>query len=235
MKRYIGKHEVLKKGPNREEIALIVLIFTIAFCLVCSAGMFFPTIEPVMEEAKIVELPPLPDDPLPMTISARKSTDTETVTEVVEEIDIPTTEKPVGFTNEHLEYYKGIVELSYATELDRVCKCTVGEYNDVSNYNQCAGVGWCICGRVDAGYGWFDKVITVGQFNGYSPYNTYPQELYDICLDVMARWLATHDGWTDEEVGRVLPPEYLWFTGNHPDRCNWFRNAYAGAYDILIP
>ena len=49
-------------------------------------------------------------------------------------------------------------------------------------------------------------------------------ELEELALDVIERWLDEKDGET--EVGRVLPREYLFFTGD--GKHNHFRTEWDG-------
>ena len=51
-----------------------------------------------------------------------------------------------------------------------------------------------------------------------------PAELEELALDVIERWLDEKDG--EAEVGRVLPREYLFFTGD--GKHNHFRTEWDG-------
>ena len=86
-----------------------------------------------------------------------------------------------------------------------------------------AAVAWCVLNRVDAGYGTLTDVLTAPhQFATW--HGEIAQEQRDIAADVLTRWEREKAG--EAEVGRVLPREYLWFTGR--DGHNWFRDAYTG-------
>ena len=54
--------------------------------------------------------------------------------------------------------------------------------------------------------------------------NPIDDEIKALCEDVLTRWYAEKAGETD--VGRVLPSDYMWFTGDGEH--NYFRNAYEG-------
>lgn len=58
-------------------------------------------------------------------------------------------------------------------------------------------------------------------------------EIEALCEDVLSRWYAEKDG--EADVGRVLPSDYLWFTGD--GKRNHFRNAYRGGqiWDWSLP
>lgn len=259
MKRYIGRHEMLKKGPDREAVMLVTIIFVTVFCLFCSLGLLFNPVyasEPqnLAQEAVCDEIPIIiftPENP-----SERKI---EPLRAIVEKDIIPIpddqewhqmqekvtkqeikeeTEAPKVLTDKHIEYYKAMVNIDDAI---RMAKALSGEYNldcgranghdEQTVYNQAAGVVWSFWNRYDAGYGTMSQIITHSQYLGYNDRNDYTDEMFDIVMDVSARWWAEQDGW-EGNSGRVLPKDYLWFGGNHPDHCNWFRNKYQGNYQI---
>ena len=62
------------------------------------------------------------------------------------------------------------------------------------------------------------------QFHGYAADHPLLPELEELALDVIERWLDEKDGET--EVGRVLPREYLFFTGDGEH--NHFRTEWDG-------
>ena len=81
--------------------------------------------------------------------------------------------------------------------------------------------------RVDHGYGSLVTVVTAPyQFVGYDADNPVDDEIEALCEDVLSRWYAEKDG--EADVGRVLPSDYLWFTGD--GKRNHFRNAYRGGH-----
>lgn len=77
-----------------------------------------------------------------------------------------------------------------------------------------AAVGWCVLNRVDAGYGTIEQVISAPhQFCGYKANRVYKDlDSYNRCkriaTDVLDRYF------TEGQPGRVLPKDYLYFTGN---------------------
>ena len=94
---------------------------------------------------------------------------------------------------------------------------------------------WCVLNRYDAGYAnsIFKVVTAEGQFHGYSPNHKVYDDIYEITVDVIARWIAEKEGATN--VGRILPADYLWFGGD--GKHNHFRNAYktSNRWDWSLP
>lgn len=82
---------------------------------------------------------------------------------------------------------------------------------------------WCVLNRVDEGYGSIVETVTAPrQFVGWQKNNPVDETLAALCEDVLSRWYAEKNG--EANVGRVLPPDYTFFTGD--GQRNHFRNAY---------
>lgn len=114
-----------------------------------------------------------------------------------------------------------------------LAKTVWGEARGCSVMEQ-AAVVWCVLNRVDAGYGDIITVATApGAFVGYREGNPVDPDILKLVYDVLDRWWleSTNSG----EVGRVLPPDYLWFHGD--GEVNYFRNAYEGGetWDWSLP
>lgn len=112
-----------------------------------------------------------------------------------------------------------------------MAQCAWGEFNDTSNPEQIAAVMWVILNRVDANYDGqhtIEQVIKApGQFNGYSRYAPIVGKHLEIAKDVLYRHeLEMHYGIMEEVSGRVLPSNYLFFSGN--GYVNTFRTDYVG-------
>lgn len=108
-------------------------------------------------------------------------------------------------------------------------KLVWGEARGVKSKAEQAAVIWCALNRVDAdGYACgrdLRYVVTFpNQFTGYRAKNPVTRELYELAVDVLARWQL--EKVCDMDVGRVLPMEYQWFVG-YGGR-NHFRDAYRG-------
>lgn len=132
-------------------------------------------------------------------------------------------------------------------EINKIAKTLYGECrSDSIPTMEKAAVVWCILNRCDAWGRTVDQVITPSQFTGYSKSNPVSVELKEIAEDVVLRWQTEKIGLSDD-VGRVLPNDYLYFAGR--DGRNHFRKAYGSreywqwycedpyeeAYDVPIP
>lgn len=99
---------------------------------------------------------------------------------------------------------------------------------------QKAAVVWCVLNRVDAGRGSIAEVVTADkQFLGYDPNHPVTTELHALAVDVLERWQAEHEGQTN--VGRTLPADYLYFTGD--GEVNYFTSEWqtGPAWDWSLP
>jgi hypothetical protein len=112
-------------------------------------------------------------------------------------------------------------------DVELIAKTLYGETRcDDIPTDQKAAVAWCILNRVDAGWGTIEEVITANlQFTGYRASNPVWDSLYERTLDVLNRWQAEHDG--VEDVGRTLPADYLYFTGDG-ERNNFKKEWKSG-------
>ena len=99
-------------------------------------------------------------------------------------------------------------------EIDHITKTVWGEARGLSKTQQ-AGVVWTILNRFDDGR--FGKeiirVITApSQFAGYKSSHPVDPEIRNLVIDVLDRYAQEKAG--IENVGRVLPKDYLYFRGN---------------------
>ena len=132
-----------------------------------------------------------------------------------------------------------IVENQYYTENDviLIAKTLLGECGGVPSKERQAACAWVILNRVDSeGYG--DSIKSVitkkSQFIGYKSSNAVRDDLYDLSCDVLERWSREKDGEID--VGRTIPNDYYFFTGNGKE--NRFRKKFksTGVYwDWSLP
>ncbi len=119
-------------------------------------------------------------------------------------------------------------------EVVLLAKMLWGEARGVKSDTEKAACVWCALNRVDQGYGDITIVVTAPrQFVGYTESNPVDDDLKALCEDVLSRWYAEREG--QAEVGRVLPADYLWFSGD--GERNHFRNAYRGGdrWDWSLP
>ena len=124
----------------------------------------------------------------------------------------------------------------FYTELDVEVLARViwGEANDIKSTQLRAAVAWCVLNRVDDGY-WGDNIYSVISW----PHQFWvawggevPQLHLDLAEDVLQRWCEEKAG--IENVGRVLPKEYLYFHGNleHGFR---LKNESKETWDWSLP
>ena len=109
-----------------------------------------------------------------------------------------------------------------------IAKAIYGEAM-VCSTTERAAVAWCILNRADDARdttpaGVIAVVTKPYQFHGYAEGNPLMPELKELALDVIGRWLDEKDGKTD--TGRVLPREYLFFSGD--GKHNRFRTEWDG-------
>lgn len=111
---------------------------------------------------------------------------------------------------------------------------TWGEARGCSVTEQ-AAVMWCVLNRVDSPL-YPDSVGEVvtqrAQFNGYSESNPITQEMLQLANNVLTYWSEGAD------YGRVLPKEYLYFTGDGEHNyfyTTWASNAVAWDWSLPSP
>ena len=130
--------------------------------------------------------------------------------------------------------YQPLYSDTDAMMMARVMYC---EARGIASRTEIACVGWTILNRVDARYGSIYNVITAAnQFAYRANAGTVADAGYDLvslATDVLIRWSKEHSGQTG--VGRVLPADYLWFTGDGSH--NYFRNKFSGGtrWDYSLP
>ncbi len=120
------------------------------------------------------------------------------------------------------------IEKKYKDEIPYIARTVWGEARGCSETEQ-AAVIWCILNRVDSSIRYMpDNIIDVvtqkHQFLGYVKTFPVTKKIKKLVIDVLTRWEMEKAG--VENVGRVLPPEYMWFHGD--GRHNHFRDAYRG-------
>lgn len=124
-------------------------------------------------------------------------------------------------------------------EIEMLAKLLWGEADVVKSTTQKAAVIWCVLNRVDAEneYGCPDTIAEVitfpGQFSGWDEDHPATEEYKKLAEDIIGRWLAEKNG--AKNVGRVLPVDYLWFTGD--GKVNTFTNEWRGGdvWDWSLP
>lgn len=108
-----------------------------------------------------------------------------------------------------------------------ISKTVYGEALITHSDMEMAAVAWCILNRVDSAESFFpDTILEVvtqdSQFHGYSESNPVDPHIEWLVRDVLNRWTLEKAG--AEDVGRVLPKDYLYFWGD--GRHNHFTTEY---------
>ena len=145
-------------------------------------------------------------------------------------VDIDALENPTEQEEKEKESEIDIpnIEKKYKDEIPYIARTVWGEARGCSETEQ-AAVIWCILNRVDSSIRYMpDNIIDVvtqkHQFLGYVETFPVTEEIRELVIDVLTRWEMEKAG--VENVGRVLPPEYMWFHGD--GRHNHFRDSYRG-------
>lgn len=114
-----------------------------------------------------------------------------------------------------------------------MAKIMWAEARGIESDAEVAAVGWTICNRVAAGYGTPAEVMTAPNQFAYLPDAPVWDRLYILAGDVLDRWQREVSG--EPDVGRVLPPGYLYFEGDGTH--NYFRDEYIGGtvWDWTLP
>lgn len=103
-----------------------------------------------------------------------------------------------------------------------------GEYSG-EDYAQRTAPIWCACNRADAWGMTLDEVMHSDAFHGLLTEREVPEEWYGLARETLARWELEKMGYID--VGRTLPSEYLYFSGN--GEYNTYRTEYIGGVEYV--
>ena len=121
-----------------------------------------------------------------------------------------------------------------------LAKMAYGEALITRSDTEMSACMWCALNRLDSGYQFYDGCESVydivtqrNQFYGYDEGNPVDEHLAWLARDVLARWVDEHNGAAD--VGRTLPKEYCFFTGDGWH--NSFTTEHQGGveYDWSLP
>ena len=125
-----------------------------------------------------------------------------------------------------------------AAEVEALARMLYGEARGVASDREKAACVWCVLNRVDDPR-FPDTVLEVleapYQFSGYKADYPVIPELAEIAADVLTRYQAERDG--DTGAGRVLPAEYVFFTGdgkNNHFTAEW-KNGIAYQWTLTNP
>ena len=115
-------------------------------------------------------------------------------------------------------------------DAEMLAKTVWGEARGLSDYERSLVV-WCILNRYEDGsFGkTIQEVITKPyQFQGYKESFPVDEDILTLCRDVLNRW-------ANDEEGRTLPKEYLYFYGD--GKHNYYTTDFQGGskYDFSLP
>lgn len=104
------------------------------------------------------------------------------------------------------------VELDPA-EVELLARTIWGEAGGVKSETERAAVAWCVLNRVELNGSSIEAEVTKpGQYIGYRATGECPDSHMELAADVLERWTREQNG--EQNVGRVLPTTYLFFTGD---------------------
>ena len=201
--------------------------FFICYCICVLIVFISFTCSSTYEKEKDIHLMPIREAEKPVEYKDPVST----VIDISEHIvDIDALENPTEQEEKEQELEIDIpnIEKKYKDEIPYIARTVWGEARGCSETEQ-AAVIWCILNRVDSSIRYMpDNIIDVvtqkHQFLGYVETFPVTEEIRELVIDVLTRWEMEKAG--VENVGRVLPPEYMWFHGD--GRHNHFRDSYRG-------
>lgn len=194
------------KKPNRQELAGTIVI---ASAVIIWTGVLFNI---VLDKAHEKNAP----EPTELTTNAVAVT--EVHTEVLEYNAAPDLE--------------AIEVNDYEVEL--IARTIWGEAGGIKSQTEQAAVAWCILNRADRYGKSIESIVTApGQFVGYRPRGTCPQEFYNLAADVLRRHEAEKQG--EQNPGRVLPADYLYFTGDGARNHFTIEWQSSSKYDWSMP
>ena len=211
--------------------------FFICYCIYALIVFISFTCSSTYEKEKDIHLMPIREAEKPVKYEDPVST----VIDISEHIvDIDALENPTEYEGsmvppiikkekeQELEIDIPNIEKKYKDEIPYIARTVWGEARGCSKTEQ-AAVIWCILNRVDSSIRYMpDNIIDVvtqkHQFLGYVKTFPVTKKIRELVIDVLTRWEMEKAG--VENVGRVLPPEYMWFHGDGWH--NHFRDSYRG-------
>lgn len=111
----------------------------------------------------------------------------------------------------------------YYTEQDiiDIAKVLYRECRGNKSKTEQACVAWVILNRVDTKSSTIHDIVRVPNQFAFHENTPVWDNLYELARDVLERWNSEKNGL--ENIGRVLPINYLYFHGS--DGHNWFKNS----------
>lgn len=126
-----------------------------------------------------------------------------------------------------------IPSLASAYEIELIARTIWGEAGGIKNTAEQAAVAWCILNRVDRRGQSIDAVVLEPNQFWCVTWEEIPDSIYQLAQDVVSRWERERAGY--ENVGRTLPAEYEYFTGDGIK--NYFTAEWQGTnyWDWSLP
>lgn len=103
-----------------------------------------------------------------------------------------------------------------------LAKMLYGEDRENPMYMR-AAIIWCVYNRVDASHRPISDIVTPSIFPGYMSGNPVEKWAVDLIWDVTIRYVLEQNGF--ENVGRVLPKNYLWYEQLEGHRDHVFKTT----------
>ena len=146
----------------------------------------------------------------------------EQATDVVESVFV----EEVGKVDSWEVNREEAIKLVKEEDVISLAKLTYGEARGIPSTMEKAAVMWCACNRADVSGCSIAKIASNRSvFYGYHSNNPVTDELRNLAEDVLIRYHMEKMGL--ENVGRVLPKTYLFFSGD--GKHNYFREEYRSS------
>ena len=215
-----------------KKIRYVLVVILVIVCLFYPAGAFATEViepMPIEEIEEIEELQNTTLKPILYRINFIKNYDFETLKkhnnqkEEIEQLEYFSDTIKVKVTKEQKEKIENEI-LKFQPEIEMLAKLVYREARGIKSVPHKAAVIWCVLNRVDNGnYGnSIREVITAKHQFAWVPKTPVKEEFYNLAEDVIIRWFLEKEGL--DNVGRVLPNDYLFFAGRNGE--NYFRKSY---------
>ena len=160
------------------------------------------------------------DEEITITPSAQPSPESEIVHELTEE--------------ERMQISIDLIKTNLKqTDIDMLARLIYGEARGITSDMEKAAVVWCVLNRAENWDKTIEEIVKApNQFHGYWA-GKITEEFQELAEDVLIRWELEKIGY--EDVGRVLPKEYMFFFGD--GKHNHFQTAYQSKqyWDWSLP
>lgn len=214
-------------SKNGQIISIVFVLLSIVFLCFCSLPINAEQTSEIQNfsvEEVIKDEESEPQINLPMPDTTELEVELNVPLEPIElkpETTIYSETIQIELTIEQKEEIEAQVQ-KLSEETDMMAQVASREAGGILDQKHQAAVMWCILNRVDNYNSSIKEVITSPAQFAYSPNTAIRPDLKELAVDVVTRWTLEKEGY--EDVGRVLPQDYLYFTGD--GKYNYFRNAF---------